>query len=108
MKLHQFVIALIFLVLFASDSLAQSEKQPSGNETPKTEQAAKADQRRTPNQPLFVNVVPTDEQKADAKKKDDEAAIKAADDKKLVEYTFYQVLIGIVTFFIFVLQLVAF
>jgi hypothetical protein len=102
------VVALTLLAAFASESWGQSKQQSSGNETPKTEQTTKSDQRGTPNQPLSVNVVPTDEQKADAQKKDTEAAVKATDDKKLVEYTGYQVLIGIVTFFIFVLQLIAF
>lgn len=108
MKFRCVAIALAFLAACASDSWGESKNRPSGNETPKTEQAAKADQRGTPNQPLSVNVVPTDEQKEDTKKKDTEAAVKAADDKRLVEYTGYQVLIGIVTFFIFVLQLIAF
>ena len=107
MKLRCLVIALALLAAFASDSRGQSQK-PSRNDAQKTEQATKPDQRGTPNQPLSVNIVPTDEQKADAQKKDRDAAIKAADDKKLVEYTGYQVLIGIITFFIFVLQLIAF
>jgi hypothetical protein len=108
MRFSCLVVALALLATFASDSWGQSNQPSRGNEAPRAEQATKTDQRGTPNQPLSVNIVPTAEQKTDAEKKDNDAAIKAADDKKLVEYTGYQVLIGIVTFFIFVLQLAAF
>jgi hypothetical protein len=99
--------ALVLCLALIGDSLAQSRGQ-SSSKAPKPQQSATPDQRGTSNQPLSVNVVPTFEQKADAEKKDAEAKIKAADDHKLVEYAWYQVLIGIVTFCIFVLQLVAF
>src|SRR5258708_6453366 len=102
------VLALAFCLALIGDSSAQSRGKPSSKEAPKPQQSATTDQRGSPNQPLSVNVVPTVEQKTDAEKKDAEARIKAADDHKLVEYAWDQVLVGIVTFCIFVLQLIAF
>jgi hypothetical protein len=100
-------VALALCLAMIGDSSAQSRDQPR-REAPKPQQSANPDQRGTPSQPLSVNVVPTSEQKADAEKKEAEAEIKAADDHKFVEYAWDQVLVGILTFCIFVLQLLAF
>jgi hypothetical protein len=103
-------IALVVLALCLAvigDSAAKSQKQPRA-QAPQAQQSTQPNQRSTPDQPFSVNVIPTTEQKEYTENKDREAAIKTADDHKLVEYAWYQVLIGVVTFFIFVLQLVAF
>jgi hypothetical protein len=101
------LIGLAFCLALVADSSAQSRGQ-TRKENPKTQQSAKPDQRGSQEHPLAVNVIPTAEQKADTEKKDREAAIKAADDHKSIEYAWYQILIGILTFCIFILQLVAF
>jgi len=108
MRLRYLVIALALLAAYASDSWAQSKKSTSGKEISKTDQSNKADRLGTADHPLAVNVMPTAEQKVEAEKQSAESGLKIANDKKLVEYTGYQVLIGIVTFLIFLLQLIAF
>jgi len=97
-----------FLLLLMGVAFAQSQNAPAAKEAPKAATSPAQEQRGTKDNPLTVNVVPTAEQKANTETKDAEAKIKAADDKKLIEYTRDQVLIGIVTFFIFLLQLIAF
>jgi hypothetical protein len=101
-------IGLALLLALTGGSSAKSRNQPSHNESNKTEQRPAADQRGTQDQPLTVNVVPTAEQKTETEKKDAEARIRAANESKLVDYAWDQVLVGIVTFFIFLLQLIAF
>jgi hypothetical protein len=101
LKPHRAILGLALLIALIVDSKGQSQNQPSSDESRKTEQRPADDHRGTPDQPLTINVVPTAEQKAEAEKKDAEARIIAA-------YAWDQVLVGIVTFFIFVLQLVAF
>jgi hypothetical protein len=103
-----FVALALCLALIGDSSGQRSRRNTPAKETPKAEQSTNPDQRGTTSQPISVNVIPTAEQKADSDKKDSEAVIKAADDHKLIEYAWYQVLVGVVTFFIFVLQLVAF
>jgi hypothetical protein len=104
---HTAIVTMAICVALVGNCSAQSRKQPRA-EAPKSQQGTQPDQRGTASQPLSVNIVPTAEQKADTEKKDREAAIKAADDHKLVDYAWYQFLVGVVTFFIFVLQLIAF
>src|ERR1700688_1321029 len=108
LKLCRAVLGFALLLALIGDSSARSRHHLPTSPTPKTEQSATPNQRGTPDHPLTVNIVPTAEQKAEAEKKDAEARLKAATDQKLVQYTGYQVLVGVVTFFIFILQLLAF
>lgn len=101
-------LVLTLCLAFAGDSWGRQRTQPARHEAAKAEQTANPNQRGTPEEPLTVNVVPTPEQKAEAEKKEIEAKVKAADDHKLVEYAADQVVIGVVTFGIFLLQLAAF
>lgn len=101
----RWLAALFFLM---GTAFAQSQQPAPIQETPKTAASPAQEQRGTKDNPFTVNVEPTEEQKAAAEKQDVESKLKAADDKKLIEYTGDQVLIGIVTFLIFLLQLVAF
>ncbi|MDE2285878.1 MAG: hypothetical protein KGK33_14805 [Hyphomicrobiales bacterium] len=102
------ILGLALSLALISDSVAQSPQQTPVNQTPKTDDRPASHQRGTPNQPLTVKVVPTPEQKADAEKETAGAKLNAADDEKLIKYTGDLVLVGIVQFCVFVLQLVAF
>lgn len=99
------------MVLIGS-ATAQSQRKfpndPPPHKTAEPERGPQTDKRGTPEHPLTVNVVPTTEQNADSEKKNASAEFKASDDRKLVEYTGYLVLVGIVQFGVFVLQLRAF
>jgi type IV secretory pathway TrbD component len=90
------------------DSRGQSQQAPAVNETTKSEQRPATDQRGSPNQPLTINVVPTEEQKADAEKSRKAADIKEAQESDNLNYTRDIVIIGFFQLGIFVLQLIAF
>jgi hypothetical protein len=102
------IVLMLLLAAFSSDSWGQSKQTLGGKESPKPEQTSKTEQRGTNDPPLTVNAVPTPEQEEIAEKQAIETRRKIANDEKLVEYTSYQVWIGIATFFIFLLQLIAF
>jgi hypothetical protein len=105
------VFVLLAMTLIGSATAQSQRKSPNDPPPQKTaepERGPQTDKRGTPEYPLTVNVVPTTEQKADAEKKNANAEFKASDDRKLVEYTGYLVLVGIVQFGVFVLQLIAF
>jgi hypothetical protein len=102
------ILGIAILLALIGDSSGKSRRQPPNNETTKAEQSAKPDQRGTPNQPLSVNVIPTAEQKTATEQEKANAELKAVDDRKLIKYTGYLVLVGVVQFLIFVLQLIAF
>ena len=108
LKARYLFVSLALLVALTSDSLGRPRHQPPVSQAPKTEQSAAPDQRGSPNDPITVNVVPTAEQKATAEKDAANARLKATQDQKLVDYTGDLVIVGIVTFGIFVLQLIAF
>jgi hypothetical protein len=109
LKIRHLFLTLAVLVAFVPDSQGQSSRhQAPANQAPKTEQSAAPEQRGTPDKPLTVNVVPTAEQKAAAAKDAAEAEIKTANEGRLIQYTRDQVIVGIVSFLIFLLQLVAF
>src|SRR5260370_27808604 len=107
LKPRNVVLGLALLRALIADSWGQSQHQLP-NEATKAQQRAPTDERGTPDQPLTVNVVPTAEQKADADKEKESAKLKAADDRKLIEYTGYLVLVGVVQFGVFILQLITF
>jgi hypothetical protein len=108
LKLRYIAIAATCLLMLTTASFARSQRQSPNNEAPNAQQSAKPDQRGTPSQPLTVNIVPTAEQKAVAEEEKANAELKAADERKLIKYTGYLVVVGIVQFLIFVLQLIAF
>jgi hypothetical protein len=106
LKCYQIALSIVLMVAVTSDSQAQSSRhQTPANQTQKTNRNPAADQRGTPNQPLTVNVVPTAEQKALSEQQSTKAEVK---DDRLVSYTGDLVLVGVVQFAVFVLQLIAF
>jgi hypothetical protein len=102
------ILGLAILLALMADSEGRSRHQTSTNQTPKTEQSSAPEQRGTPNQPLTVNVVPTREQQEAAEKETIDAKVKAARDERLIDYTGDLVLVGLVQFLVFLLQLIAF
>jgi hypothetical protein len=106
-RIGRFLATSLF-VSICDYCLAQSLQQPPASQAPKTEQSASQDKRGTKDQPLTVNVIPTAEQKAEAEKQAAEAQQKGGADEELISYTGDLVLVGIVQFGVFVLQLIAF
>ena len=101
-----YVLALLFALM--PDSFAQSQQQTPANQTPKTEQRTEQDKRGTKEQPLTVNIIPTAEQQTEAEKQARDAQLKSIHDEKLIDYTGDLVLVGLVQFAVFLLQLIAF
>ena len=101
-----YVLALLFALM--PNSFAQSQQQTPANQTPKTEQRTEQDKRGTKEQPLTVNIIPTAEQQTEAEKQARDAQLKSIHDEKLIDYTGDLVLVGLVQFAVFLLQLIAF
>jgi hypothetical protein len=107
-----FVAFALVTALIVTASEAQSRRKIPHDMRPQKaaepEHHTQEDKRGTAEHPLSVNIIPTIEQEADAEKENTRAKLKAADDRKLVEYTRDLVLVGIVQFAVFVLQFIAF
>jgi hypothetical protein len=108
LKPRYLILRLALLGALMSHSLAQSQDQAPADQTPKAEQGAAQDKRGTKDQPLTVNIIPTAEQQTEAEKQAADTQRKAAAEEKLISYTGDLVLVGLVQFAVFILQLIAF
>jgi hypothetical protein len=107
LKATRIVFALALVLAALIETFAQSPEPPA-DQAPKTARDTLNDKRGTKDQPLTINVVPTPEQQTAAERDAAEAKVKASREERLLEYTWYLVIVGAVQFLIFLLQLIAF